>query len=256
MTCVCLLAELLSRLEILAMLSAAKKCLYFSAVAALQLFLFGLVLPTIARSQQPPTLDSQIVEAKTAYLTAEVLYPKDDKHSFASELDTISNIASRTRLWLVYHPVAAEKADIIIKIVEDRTLGSMWTLTLHVYDPEDNRELYQEKREYVELKNDMHRLVNHLLDAVLEQRKLNREEARQEVEKGERDYETGVGPAQITCDNVKMFANRGAERRVKRFLNKGKHVTIVTPANSEAVIRIGDIVGYVDARCVQLLPVR
>ncbi|SRR6266478_7007768 len=214
------------------MLSAAKKCLYFSAVAALLLLLFVLALPTTARPQQPPILDSQIVEAKTAYLTAEVLFPKDDKHSFASELATISNFASGTRLWSVYKPATAEKADIIMKIVEDRTLGSIWTLSLHVYDPEDNRELYQEKREYVELKNDIHRLMNHFLNTVLEQRRLNREEAQQEIERvraeaesdkerAGRDYEQGVGPAQVVCDYVKVFANRGAERRVKRILNKG-----------------------------------
>jgi len=228
--------------------------------------LFFLPLPPLPRAspQQPPTLDSQIIEAKTAFLTTEVLYPKDDKHSFASELDTISNFASGTKLWLVYKPASAEKADIIIKIVEDRTLGTIWTLTLHVYDPEDNRESYQEKREYVELKNDIHRLMNHLLNAVLEQRKLNRVEAQQEVERvrdakeaekerAGKDYEQGVGPAQITCDNVVLYANRGADRRVKRILNKGERVTIITPANEESVIGIREIVGYVDARCVQVL---
>ncbi len=235
------------------MLSIAKECIYFSAVAAP----FLLPLPTLprARPQQPPTPDSQIIEAKTAFLTAEILYPKDDKHSFASELDTISNIASGTKLWSVYRPATAENADIIIKIVEDRTLGTKWTLTLHVYDPEDNRKLYQEKREYVELKNDVHRLMNHLLNAVLEERRLDRQEAQhaKEKEKALSEYEARVGPAQITCDSVRLYANRGADRRVNRILNKGEHVTIITPANNEAVIRIGDIVGYVDAQCVEVL---
>ncbi len=108
--------------------------------------------------------------------------------------------------------------------------------------------------------------MNHLLNAVLAQRKLNRDEAQQEAErireeeKAEReragkDFEQGVGPAQITCEAVNAYANRGAERRVRRILTKGERVMIITPANNEAVIKIGDIVGYVDARCVQVLPV-
>jgi hypothetical protein len=200
------------------MLSAAKKCFYFSAVAALLLLHFVLALPTIALPQQPPPLDSQIVEAKTVFLTAAILYPKDDKSSFNSELNAILNIASGTKIWSVYKPGTAEKSDIIIKIVEDRTFGTSWTHTLHVYDPEDNKELYTEKREYVELKNDVIRLMNHLLNAALEQRRLIREEAQQETERvradaeadkerAGRDYEEGVGPAQITCDNVKLYAN-------------------------------------------------
>lgn len=216
------------------------------------------------RSQLSPTLDSQIVEAKTVYLTAEILHPKDEKSPFSSELDTILALASGTRIWFAYKPATAEKADIIIKIVEDRTFGASWTLTLYVYDPEENRELYKEKREYVELRNDVHRLMNHLLNAVLERRKLNKEEAQQDAERvraeeeaererAGKDYEQGIGPARITCDAVKVYANRGAERRVKRVLDKGERVTIITPANSEAVIRIGDIVGYVDARCVEVL---
>lgn len=249
-------------------------------MGTLLFFILASVLARPAtRPQQNSAPDSQIVlavpqrpseplecAAKTAFLTAAILYRKDEKSSFASELDTILTIASGTGIWSVYKPATAERAEIIIKIVEDRTLGATWTLTLHVYDPEDNRELYKEEREYVDLTNDVHRLMNHLLNAVVEQRKLYREEAqreeemvrqeeRAERERAGRDYEQGVGSAQITCDHVKVYANRAAERRVRRILDKGERVTIIMPANSEAVIKIGDSIGYVDARCVQVLPV-
>lgn len=213
----------------------------------------------------PPSVDSQIVAAKTAFLTSEILFPRTEKSSFATELDAILTIATSTKVWSVYKPAAASNADIIIKIVEDRSLGVPWTLTLHVYEPENNRELYKETREYVELTNDVHRLMNHLLNAVVEQRRLNKEEAWQEAERlreeeaeekerAEKDFENGIGPAKITCDNVKLYANRGAERRIRRILNKDDLVTITVTANSEVVVKIGDVTGYVDARCVQVLP--
>jgi hypothetical protein len=66
-------------------------------------------------------------------------------------LDCTENTALLTILFrgatdhtAAYRLAAAEKADIIIKITEDRSFGATWTLTLHVYDPEDNRELYKE----------------------------------------------------------------------------------------------------------------
>jgi hypothetical protein len=206
-----------------------------------------------ARGQQ--YVDSQIANAKTAYLTSEILHPKGDKEPFTSELNSIVKIAYETKIWSVFKPATAEKADIIMKIVEDRTPGSVWTLTLHVYDPEDNRELYTEKREYIEISNDIHRLMNHLLNSVLEQRKFNKEESEQksERERAAKEHERSVGTAEVTCDNVKLFANKGAERRIRRILNKGDRVVIVTPANSETVVKVGDIWGYVDTECVRVL---
>ncbi len=92
----------------------------------LLLFAFASGLPAAARPQEGPPrpkLDSRIVAAKTAFLTTEILYPKTEKSSFTSELNTILAIASGTKVWTVYKPATATKAETIMKIVEDRRLG-------------------------------------------------------------------------------------------------------------------------------------
>jgi hypothetical protein len=214
--------------------------------------------------QESSKVDSTIVSAKTAFLTSEILYARPDKGSFSGELDEILRIANSTRIWSVYRPASSTHAELIIKIVEDRVLGGNWTITLYVYDPEDNRELYKEGRNFVTLSNDVTRLINHLLDAVLEQRMRSKEARRRpdwigageqtNKQKAKEDYEQGIGPAQITCGNVNLYANRAAVRRVRRVLKKGDIVRISVTANEEVVVKIGDDVGYVDAKCVHLLP--
>jgi len=235
------------------MLSAKNSFCYVAA--GFFLFFSALPLSKMVAAQAKQSLDSQIVNAKTAFLTAEILHAKDDKQPFTSELNTIGNIANETKIWAVYKPATAEKADIIMKIEEDRTFGAAWTLTLHVYDPEDNRELYTEKRDYVELTNDIHRLMNHLLNAVVEQKTMGRLGVQREAEKEKapREQVRSIGTAEVTCNNVKLFANRGAERRVRLILNKGDRMTVVTLANSEVVVKVGDVWGYVDAECVRVL---
>jgi hypothetical protein len=124
------------------------------------------LLPLSSRCQESKAVDPAIVQAKTAFVTSEMLFAKSDKESFSGELDDIIRIVNSSRIWTIYRPASSTQADLIIKIVEDRTLGAKWTITLHVYYPEDNRELYREDRNFVTLPNDVARLMNHLVDAV------------------------------------------------------------------------------------------
>jgi len=242
------------------------KC--FIAVSLLVIFLSPFSQETVAggNSQEPPKPDPKIVSAKTAFFTCEIHHPKTDKDSFSIELDEINKIANSTRLWSVYRPTDATQADLIIKIVEDRILGTEWMLTLYVYDPENNTELYKEDRKYVTLSNDVTRLINHLVEPVLTERVRIREEARMEAvriraeaqeneekAKEKAKEEALLGPARITCESVNLYANRAAVRRVIRVLKKGDIVKITLLADEEVIVKLGDEGGYVDAQCVQLL---
>src|ERR1700737_3605634 len=111
------------------------------ASAAAQFF-FVLFPAAAASPPQSPTLDLQVATAKTAYLTTKILYSKGEKSSskLDAELNSILTIAGGTKIWSIYRPASAEKAQIIIKIIEDRSSGAAWTLTLQVYAPEDGSE--------------------------------------------------------------------------------------------------------------------
>jgi hypothetical protein len=237
----------------------------YTALLLLMIVLSPFYRPTTAggSSQEPPRPDPKIVSAKTAFLTCEILYPKSEKGSFSTELDAIFKIANSTRIWSTYRPADATQAEIIIKIVEDRSLGTEWRLTLYVYDPEDNAELYKDERKFVTLSNDVTRLINHLVGSVLEERVRIREEAeaakefaRQQADRihAEEEENKLKGPAQITCENVNLYANRAAVRRVLRVLKKGDIVKITVLADEEVIVKVGNEGGYIDAQCVQLLP--
>jgi hypothetical protein len=103
-------------------------------------FLFGL--PVLG--QDPPSFNTVLVSAKTAELIAEVQGKKTEKASFGPEIQKILRIANTTKLWSRYRYAVASKADIIIKVVEDRTFYASKTITLKVLNPDDNKEIYTE----------------------------------------------------------------------------------------------------------------
>jgi hypothetical protein len=206
-----------------------------------------------------------LLTAKTAQLLSEVIGKKSEKSSFNAEIDRILRLAEEAKLWANYRYMSGPRADIIIKIEEDRTLVSSETISLTVFNPENNEKIYSETRDLVDLSNDVSRLIAHFLAAVArkkqeysfalrdaaarqEQRERKGVSARREVEQVSKLQ--GDIQVKITCQSVELYANRASERRVVRVLHKGDLVSLVMPAQEEFVVKSGNDVGYVDAECV------
>jgi hypothetical protein len=134
-----------------------------------------------------------------------------------------------------------------------------------VFNPENNEKIYSETRDLVDLPNDVSRLIAHFLAAVTRQKQeyasalraaaarreqREREDAYGRKEAGQDGRPQGDIQVLITCQSVELYANRAAQRRVVRVLHKGELVGLIMPAQEEFVVRSGNDVGYVDARCI------
>jgi hypothetical protein len=108
--------------------------------------------------------------AKSANLLDDVVWNKTRHFNSDLELGRMERIASGTNL-SKYFRITTQGPDIILKLHEDVTLIESETISLTVYDPDDNGVLYFEERPLVELNNDITRLISHFLAKVDEARK-------------------------------------------------------------------------------------
>jgi len=127
------------------------------------------------------------------------------------ELGRMERIAFGTNL-SKYFRMTTQRPDIIIKLHESVTLIETGTISLTVYDPDDNGVLYFEERPLVELNNDIARLISHFLIKVDEARKPYKEG--EEVAARERLDEQELHRA--------LAADEAAEARRLRQLKAGR----------------------------------
>jgi hypothetical protein len=215
-----------------------------------RLLLLAAILVQIQSGNPPPLKPRPVIflSARTAECIAEVEGRKSDKATFKPEIDQILRVVAGTKLWSRYRYAAASKADIIIKITEDRSVVDYETISFKVFDPEDNSQIYSETRSLVDLSNDVSRLVAHFLAAV--------DDERQQSEIAQkRDQENarlrGEVQSKITCPNATVYANRGPQRRIIRTVSHGDSVAVLMQAGEELVVKLGTSVGYIDAACVE-----
>jgi hypothetical protein len=207
-----------------------------------------LFAPTIVLGQETQTVSPILLTTKTAQLIAEVIGTKSQKPSFNAEMERILRLASSTRLWANYRYMSGSNADIIIKIQEDQTLVGSETISLTVFNPENNQKLYSETRDLVDLSNDVPRLVAHFLATVVQQK----EQVKQRQKEEERQARLrGEIMSKIICPSVELYANRAETRRVRKILYKDDAVGVMMSAGNEFVVKSGNDVGYVNADCLE-----
>jgi hypothetical protein len=115
--------------------------------------------------------DNQLLgTAKSANLLTDVEWNKHRQFNSDLELRRMSRAVSGTQLWKHFR-MATAGADIIMKLHEDATIIDSETITLTVYDPDDNGLIYSEERPLIDLDNDITRLISHFLAKVEEARK-------------------------------------------------------------------------------------
>ncbi len=229
--------------------------------AARSLLTFALLLPLTAvssRGQEPP-ISPTLVHARTAQLIAEVIGTKSEKPSFKAEMNRILNAASETKLWTHFRYAPGSHADIILKILEDQTLVGSETITLSVFNPDDNEKLFSETRNLIDLDNDVSRLITHFLNQVQQERETVRkteEEARQQARKTREEAELKAKQERealrrVTCSSVELYANRADQRTVRKTLYENDIVSVMMSAQDEYIVKAGSDIGYVSSACLE-----
>jgi hypothetical protein len=148
-----------------------------------------ILLASLARSQ---TSDSRLLKARTVAVIASVEYLRADraKYDNKTEVNRILAMVDSAGLFKTptfphapYRATDSDKADLLITFEESVALPQ--TVAILVRDPDTNEELYREKRDTVELRNDIRRLVSHFL-AYVEEKKAEAERAEENAREQER----------------------------------------------------------------------
>jgi hypothetical protein len=124
-----------------------------------------------------PAPRATFVRTRTARLLVEVIGTKSEKPRLNAETNRILGIAGRTKLWTNFSSTSGASADIILKIQEDQTFVRREVISLTVFDPVNNEKLWSERRDLVDLDNDVSRLVASFLSEVAIEKKLAKENA-------------------------------------------------------------------------------
>lgn len=158
--------------------------------------------------------DSRLLTATTVAVVAEVEYLRVDKSKYdnQAEVNRILRIVDDAGLFKTpafprapYRVTAAEKADIIVTIVESVALPQ--TVSLTVRDADTNDQLFEERRDLVELRNDIKRLIKHFLASV-DDKRAEMERAEEVARRQEREAQAAaeVARASQRCrDEEKTF---------------------------------------------------
>ncbi|HWZ97760.1 MAG TPA: PEGA domain-containing protein [Candidatus Dormibacteraeota bacterium] len=216
-----------------------------------------LVFGASSRGQEPP-ISSILIHARSAQLLAEVIGRKDQKAGFNAEINRILNISDSTRLWSYFRVARGSHADIILKIQEDQTLVGSETISLTVFNPDDNEKLFDETRNLVDLDNDVSRLITHFLSQVQQEKEIakkaeeaRRQQAQKVLEEAERkDEQERKALLRVICPSVELYANRADQRTVRKVLHENDIVSIVMSAQDEYIVSSGGVKGYVSAACL------
>jgi hypothetical protein len=134
-------------------------------LARLLAFLTVLILSVLPITTAKAENQRLLATAKTVNVLADVIWNKSRSFNSTLELSRLDGYLNRTPLNKKY-PKFSEQPDIILKLHEDVSILEAETISLTVFDPEDNGILWTEERPVVDLGNDVARLIAHFLKAV------------------------------------------------------------------------------------------
>lgn len=146
--------------------------------------------------------------ARAVSIQSDVVFKKDQKYNSAPI--PISSIY-RSGLLREFRE-ASSNPDLIIKFHKDVFLIGQETVSLTVFDAEDNSVIFTEERKLVDEENDVSRLVNHFLAKVRTERSALRDElaATRRHERAERD----ARDAEIIANANRARAERDAKAKI------------------------------------------
>jgi hypothetical protein len=156
-----------------------------------------VLLASFARGQN----DTRLLTAQTVAVVASVEYLRVDnaKYDNQKEVNRIIGLVEDAGLFRTprfphapYRATTGDKADILITIEESVALPR--TVSIVVRDPDTNDELFREKRDLVELGNDIKRLIKHFLTHV-EETKAESERAEELATRQKREAQAAVDAA-------------------------------------------------------------
>jgi len=125
------------------------------------------LLLTLASALRTKAQDTHLLgTARTVLIKSDVVYHKDRKFNSAPIPYSYIYQAGLLRL---FHQVGSNP-DIIIKFHKDVFVIEYETISITVYNAEDNSVLYSEERQLVDEENDVNRLVDHFLSKVRAER--------------------------------------------------------------------------------------
>jgi hypothetical protein len=115
-------------------------------------------------------IDKQLLgTAKSTTVLYDVVWNKNRPFNSKLQLSRMYTAVTSTNLGK-YFSVVSRDSDIIMKLHEDVMLIGSETISLTVFDPDDNGVIYSEERPLIDQSNDIKRLVSHFLDKVREAR--------------------------------------------------------------------------------------
>jgi hypothetical protein len=103
--------------------------------------------------------------AKTIVNLYDVEWNKERQFDSEAELKRMRTAISDSPLYTYFRSVQ-KGSDIILKFHENRVFLESETISLTVYDPDDNGVIYSEMRPLIDVDNDIDRLVSHFLSVV------------------------------------------------------------------------------------------
>lgn len=125
-----------------------------------------VLLPLFASVPFANAANSELLgTAKTATILYDVVWDKRRSFNSGLEMSRMQNALAGTNLLKSFR-IISDGSDIIIKLHEDVMLIGSETISLTVFDPDDNGVIYSEERPMIDQSNDIKRLVSHFLSKV------------------------------------------------------------------------------------------
>ncbi len=148
--------------------------------------------------------------AKTVVVLWDVEWNKQRTFNSSAELRSMRVAIENTPLYAYFRPLQ-KGSDIVLKFHEDQTFIDRETISLTVYDPDDNGTIYSESRPLIAVDNDIDRLVSHFLSAVDAARAPYRlaEESAAEQRQSEKEALLATAPKGATYSQVLQTLKSG-----------------------------------------------